>query len=376
MPGLLLLLALAWTAPAAAQAGAAQEPATPTHAAVLAQGWTALAQGQLARAANAAQQVLGGSPRDAGAAALAVEVEIVRGGASAGLDAYERWLGAKNVDAAYVLRRVASAYLNAAVRQPQSVVRLHALKALMDDGDSDAAAALNKAVAAGGLAESRALASTGNPRAVKVLIGQLQSMPDKLGTIKALAESGSKLAVPPLVAMLSDPNDDNRAGAADALGRLGARGAIDQIKPLLNDRNFTVRLNAAAALYRLEDNSGAQLLDQLLASEHPAIQLAAADALSVRPGGAWQDVVRVLAGNPDQLIQLTAARLIAPYDRDLAESVLERLRQSENLAIREEAVRVLAGKVANDFRTLRRLLRSGDATTVVTAADRILQLTR
>ena len=377
LSGLLLALIAVWTAPVAAQAGAAaQAAASPTRAAVLAQGWTALAQGQLGRASSAAQQVLNQSPRDAGAVALAVEVEITRGGASAGLDAYERWLGAKNVDAAYVLRRVASAYLDSAAHQQQSVTRLSALKALMDDGDPEAAAALNKAIAAGGIAESRAVASTGNSRAVKALIAQLQSMPDKLGTMKALAESGSELAIPPLVGMLSDPNDDNRAGAADALGRLGARGAIDQIKPLLNDRNFTVKLNAASALYRLDDNSGAQLLDQLLASEHPAIQLAAADALSVRPGGAWQNVVRVLTGNPDQLIQLTAARLIAPYDRDLAESVLERLRQSENLAIREEAVRVLAEKVANDFRTLRRLLRSGDATTVVAAADRILELTR
>jgi HEAT repeat protein len=372
--GLLLVLLTLRTVPADAQAGAAE--AGSTRSVLLAQGWTALSQGQLARASSAAQQVLNQSPRDAGGVALAVEVEIARGGAAAGLDAYERWLGAKNVDAAYVLRRVASAYLDSAAHQQQSVARLHALKALMDDGDAEAAAALNKAVAAGGVAESRVVASSGNVRAVKVLIAQLQTMPDTRGTMKALADSGSELAVPPLVAMLSDPNDDNRAGAADALGRLGARGAIDQLKPLLNDRNFTVKLNAASALYRLDDNTGAQLLDQLLASEHPAIQLAAAEALSVRPGGAWQNVVRVLTGNPDQLIQLTAARLIAPYDRELAESVLERLRLSENLAIREEAVRVLADKVANDFRTLRRLLRTSDATTVVTAADRILELTR
>jgi HEAT repeat protein len=373
LPGLLVVLLTAWSVPAAGQAAAAETGSS--RSALLAQGWTALSQGQLARASNAAQQVLTQSPRDAAAVALAVEVEIARGGASAGLDTYERWLAAKNVDAAYVLRRVAAAYLDTAARQ-QSVARLHALKALMDDGDSAAAAALNKGVAAGAVAESRELASTGNPRAVKVLIAHLQSMPDKRGTMQALAASGSELAIPPLVTMLSDANDDNRAGAADALGRLGARGAIDQLKPLLNDRNFTVKLNAASALYRLDDNTGAQLLDQLLASEHPAIQLAAADALSVRPGGAWQNVVRVLTGNPDQLIQLTAARLIAPYDRELAESVLERLRQSENLAIREEAVRVLADKVANDFRTLRRLLRSGDATTIVAAADRILELTR
>jgi HEAT repeat protein len=360
---------------------AAQAPSPPGGitplATVLAQGWSALAQGELTKASSAAQQALAEAPRSAGAVALAVEVEIVRGGPGAGLETYERWLDAKRVDEAYVLRRVAAAYLDKAVRQREGgTSRIEALKALVADGDQEAVAALAKAAEGGALLETRLMASRGDRRAVQNLTSQLKTSPDKLGTVNALVESGSKLAIPPLLELLTDVRDEHRAAAADGLGRLGAHEVIDRIKPLLNDQNFTVRMTAAAALYRLDDNSGVTLLDQLLTSDHAAVRLGAAEALSVRPGGAWQSVARALTADPDQTVQLGAAKLIAPYDRALAENVLERLRQSENPAIREEAARIIAERIANDFATLRRLLRSTDSTTVVRAASRILELTR
>lgn len=361
-------------------AGAAQtSPAQKTAgnaAAVLARGWGALAEGDLKTAASAAQKALADSPRSAAAVALAVEVEIARGGSAAGLDAYERWLGAKRVEAAHVLRRVATAYLQDAVRQKEAgASRVEALKALVADGDPDARASL---AAAGptGVLEARLLASLGDETAVRTLIAQLQSLPDKRGTIDALVESRSPLAFAPLVEMLSDARDENRAAAADGLGRLGARDAIDRITPLLQDPSFPVRMTAAKALYRLGDDGGAQLLEQLLASEHASVRMGAAEALSVRPGGNWQSVARALADDPDETVQLQAARLMAPYDRELAQRVLERLQRSENPAVREEAGRIFTERVAHDFASLRGLLRSPDRVTATRAASRILELTR
>jgi HEAT repeat protein len=308
---------------------------------------------------------------------LAVEVEIARGGLTAGLDTYERWLGAKKIEAAYVLRRVATACLQVLVRQRDAgTARIDALKALVADGDPTAVASMAQAGENAGPLETRMMAALGDEHAVRTLISQLPAQRDLGATIKALAESGSRLAIPPLLEILAKGKDDDRAAAADGLARLGAHDAVPQIKPLLDHANFTIKMTAAAALYRLGDDSGAGLLDQLLASEHGGVRLGAAEALSVRPGGAWLDVARALTSDRDEAIQLGAARLVAPYDRELADQVLRRLGQSQNPAVREEAGRLFADRVANDFVTLRSLLRSPDGGTRARAAGRILELTR
>ncbi len=339
--------------------------------AILAEGWAALAKGDLSLAGSAAQRAVNTSPNSAAALAFAVEVDVVRNGPAAGLDTYERWLAAKRIDEAYVLRRVALAYVRAAAQNP--LTRLEAVRTLSADGDPQAAAAL----AGGGPGEVSALASLGNERAVRSLVEQLR-VPggSKMGTINALVESKSTQAIPALLDLLADARPEHRAAAADGLGRLGARDAIPRLKPLLQDPAFPVRMSAASALYRLDDYSGVSQLEQLLASEHAAVRLGAAEAIAVRPTAAWQSVVRELTNAPDATVQLGAARLIAPYDRDLATSVLDRLGRSENPAVREEAGRIFVQRIAGDFKSLRKHLRSADALTVVRAASRILELTR
>ena len=348
-----------------------------SSAGALAEGWAALNGGDLTKASRAADRAMKESPLSASAVALAVEVDVVRGGTLAGLDKYESWLGARKVDDAYVLRRVAQGHLRWVSRQHAHPARLEAIKALVDDGDQNAGAELVREAAGGGLPEAKVLASVGDPRGVEMLIGQLR-LPGggKLAAIKGLAESGSKLAVAPLVELLTDVREDARAAAAEALGRLGASEAIPRIKPLLNDPVFPVKMAAAAALYRLQDYTGVSLLDGLLTSDHAAVRLSAAEAMAVNPSASWQSVVRALTNDPDTTVQLGAARLIAPYDPQLAASVLERLRGAENPAIREEAGRAFVQRVAGDFASLRRYLRSADTVTAVRAASRILELTR
>lgn len=355
-----------------------QQGAPSAEPATLAQGWTLLAKGDPAAAASIASQQLARDQYSAAALVLLVDADLARGGASAGLSAYERWLGSRRFENAYVLRRVARAMLvEATGKQSNAAARVEALKALAADGDRDAASRLEQAAAPTRIAETRALAALGNEGAVKILIAQLSSFPgSKTPIIDALGDSGSPLAVPHLKALLSDRNDLNRAAAADALGRLGAREAIDQVKPLLKDQSFTVRLKAAGALVRLNDMSGLSLLTELSSSEHAGVRVAAARELASQPDASWQSLVRSLTTDTDPAVRLEAARLIAPYDQPLASSVLDALMRDANVGIREAASDVLVQRVASDFTTLRTLLHSGDMLVRVRAAGRILDITR
>ncbi len=372
------VFAITLTALLPAPAIAQEQPSARAGAATIAEGWALLAKGDAAAAALMASQELARDPRSVPALVLAVDADLARGGASAGLSTYEKWLGNRRLDDAYVLRRVARAALvEASGKQPNAAAKLEALKALAADGDQAAAASLEQAAMSRGFGETRALASMGNERAVKMLIAQLASMPgSKTPIIDALGASGSKLAVPPLKALLSDQNDLNRAAAAEALGALAATDAIPALLPLLKDQIFMVRLKAAGALFRLNDSSGLPLLLELTANEHAAIRVAAARELASQPDANWQGVVRSLTNDPDPSVRLEAAGLIAPFDQPLASSVLDALMRDGNVGIREAASGVLVERVAADFATLRALLKSGDVGIRVKAAGRILQLTR
>lgn len=344
---------------------------------LLAEGWAALAQGDLQQAMARAEQAVAEFPRSAAAVAFAVEVGVRRGGALAGLEPYERWLGERRVDEPYALRRVAHAHLESAAANQQHPARLEARTALAADGGVDARAELARAAANGGVAERQLLASLGDSRAVGDLVTELRAPGgSKVRVINALVESRSRAAIPPLVDMLNDPREEHRAAAAEALGKLGAVDTAQRIKPLLNDPTFPVRVAAASALYRLEDYDGVQLLNELMGSEHGPVRLAAVEALSVRPPGNWLGVVRDLTRHEEAIVQLGAARLIAPYEPDVASEVLVRLSRSDNPAVREEAGRTFVQRLAADFGTLRKFLRSPDALTSVRAAARILELTR
>lgn len=345
--------------------------------AVLADGWSRLAKGDAAGAAQDASRVLAANPLSVAAAALAVEAGLASGGSKAGIDAYDRWMAARHLNDGYVLRQVARAVLVEISQKTQDLTaKLEALRALAADGDREAAASLESASAAGGFAQTRELAANGDENAVKRLIARLASTPAKAPIIDALVQSGSRLAVAPLIGLLSDPSDINRAAAADALGRLGATDAIPQLQPLLKDPVFAVKLKAAGALYALNDSSGLAFLNEVATSEHSAIRVAAEAELASHPDAGWQGMVRDLTADPDPVVRMQAAKLIAPYDQPLAKRILDELMRSDNVGIREAASEAIVGQVASDFATLRQLLLSADDRVRVQASNRILELTR
>jgi HEAT repeat protein len=363
------------SAPAVSPGAMSVEDAT-----TVTQGWAFLAQRDLERAATKVEEAGKKDPRSAAVLTLGVEVSIARGAAAAGLDFYERWLGQRSMEEPVVVRRVAEAMLREYARQSQDgSVRFEARRILAANGDASAAAAMADAAAKGSWAENCALAAMGNTRSVAALIESLPSAGRRsVQIIEALGQSGNRQAVPAVLGKLQDEQPEVRGAAAAALGRLGGTQTIARLKPLLSDRSAHVRVQAASGLYRLDDYSGIPVFQELLAnSEAPAAgRLVAAEAMASHPDQGWLALVRGLtsAGEPD--IRLSAARLIAPHDPELARSVLESLGADSNLAIREEAGRILAAEVVSDLTALRRLLRSPDSLTQVGAAGRVLALTR
>jgi HEAT repeat protein len=349
-------------------------------ATALTNGWAALAQGEIGKAAERAAALSVAHPRHPAVFALALEVEIARGGAMAGAEVYERWIGSRTTDEPVFVRRVAVAALEEAAAQTQDAeARLKALTALAGAGDVKANAALASAVNRGEIAETRTMAARGDERAVQQLAKALspsEVLPNPVSAIQALGESGSRLAVPALEGRLTDARPEVRGAAAEALARTAGTSALPRLRALINDQSSHVRVKAAAALYRLNDPTGSPLLREMAASESPQVRLVAAEALSPKPDATWQALVRGLTQAPEPDVRLAAARMAATFDRDLASSVLGTLGQDANQAISQEASRTLAGDVARDLGSLRGLLRHRDRLTRVGAAATVLTLTR
>jgi len=366
---------------AGAIAVSAQTPAPkpPPEAATIAVGWAALANGDARRGSEIGAAALQQFPRNPAALSLYVQAEVARGGSAAGLAAYERWLGTKRLENAYVLRHVALGVLReAAANDSAANLRREAYMALADEGDAPAMDDIRRNAAANGLVENQILGKLGDEAAIRRLIATLKTTPGtREQLITALAATRSPLVVPPLIQLLSDRNDITRAAAADALGVLGATQAVAQIRPLLGENEMPyVRMTAAGALYRLNDASGLAFLRQMQNSEHPQVRLDALRTMSQDPDPSWQSAVRALAHDPDANIRRQAAELIAPYDLETARAVLEELNSDGNLAIREEAARIFVEKVATDLTALRRYLHGPDGLIKARSANRILALTR
>ena len=365
------------------QPSAAQPPVvTSQEALLLAQGWGYLSSGDIAHAAGVSAQILTQFPLSEAGLALGVETELRQTGWAGALDLYERWLGARHVDDPYALRRIARAVLHDAIRNVET--RTAALQALIADGDADAVAQANTASKAGRFGDTQALATTGDERAIRALIAQLDAYPDARGpVIEALAASKSKLAVPALVKLLDDPREQTQAQAANALGRIGDPSVTEKLRPLLEaSRAYPVRFMAAQALGQLGDASGVAFLRNALdaAAAYPnasLVQVQAAEALAnIGPDTGWIDSARGLLNDPDPNVRAHAAKIIAPYDNAVAKATLTALGNDPNPAIRQEAAQFLAERVAGDFATLRLLLRSSDAAARASAAARILEISR
>ncbi len=133
---------------------------------------------------------------------------------------------------------------------------------------------------------------------------------------------------------------------------------------------------AVGSLLKLGDPSGMAQAYEWFRSDVGDIKLKAAEVTSINPDAVWQAHVRQLLQDPDPMVRIGAARLLGRHDPGAAMWALQSLTNDENLAIREEAQRVLPEAIGGDFAELRRYLRAADADTRIRAALRIVELTR
>lgn len=347
-------------------------------ATTITQGWALLAQGEVGAAADKASAALAASPRGAAALALAAEVEIARGGATAGLDFYERWLGNRTLEEPAVLRRLALALLKEVSLQSQNpAARFQALEALAADGDPTALAALQEGAGQDQLSNWRALAALGSQAAVAVLVKQLEG--DGAGdatTLEALGKSRQASAIAAVSSKLKDPRPEVRAAAVDAVAALGGAAAVTSLRPMLKDPTAFVNVRAAKALFELNDMSGEPLLSSLLSPEFPeATRLMGVEGMAARPDARWMDAVRSLTNAASPEVRLSAAKLLTPFDPATAERTFDLLAGDSNPAIQEAASRRFA-ESTRDLTRLRQLLGHADRRTRISGAARLIELTR
>jgi HEAT repeat protein len=176
--------------------------------------------------------------------------------------------------------------------------------------------------------------------------------------------------------MLDSPRPEIRVAAATALGDLDAKTAMARLRHALDDPLLLPRMAAAGSLLRLGDVSVMVRFYEWFRSEAADLRLKAAEYSSFNRDAMWQSVVRQLLQDNDPMVRIGAARLLGRHDPGAAMWALRPLTNDENIAIREEAQRVLPEAIGGDFAELRRYLRAADADTRVRAALRIVELTR
>ncbi len=158
------------------------------------------------------------------------------------------------------------------------VLAVEALIELLRDGDEQV-----QALAASALVKTGGIAI---PSLIAALTDPVTGL--RRRAIWVLAMIGDARAVDPLIDMLRQPDVKTRRYAADALGRIGARQAIQPLINALNDDDKRVRWDAARALDRFQDEAIEPLVQVLYRGTNHARE-AAANAL------AWMGDARAVA---------------------------------------------------------------------------------
>lgn len=255
-------------------------------AASLARGWAALREGRPAEAVRIGTALLKDPWSSHDAIALCIAASLEQGGATAGLDIYERWVTSHAEDP-YLLRVVAASALGELAVSTEPRLRVAALAALAAEGDTGARQALTTGDTAEARAESDdALARLGDPQS-SVTLESLATHPIgdmRLFAVAAQADKNADGAWISIVeALLQDPDPLLRVRAAEVLIRRAGDPASGRAALLtaLSDPNPAVRSEAAALLPELVDRGRPDLalFRRLLRDPLPETRIAAARAL-------------------------------------------------------------------------------------------------
>lgn len=197
-----------------------------------------------------------------------------------------------------------------AMDDPDSDVRLAAVRALGIRPGTETVAALITGLREPTLASERVVERLANPAAAPFLISELdrslsagdRSVPEqavRAGLARALGLIGDLAAERPLVQLLRAGGGEEQVSAARALGTCGTAASVPGLRRALAQGEAPVRIQAATALGRLRATEAAADLERTLADPNWWLRASSALALS-RMGKPGIDILRRVARGGDE----------------------------------------------------------------------------
>ena len=358
----------------------AQAAAPASREAQLARGWTELAAGRSANAAEIAGRLLLASPGDHAVISLSVAAALAGPTPMRALDEYEKWLTASRREDPFLLEEIGAGVLRTLTGSTDARVRYTAIGALAQHGDPAARKQLDALSREKNLpveAEA-ALARSGNAAGLQRLAARVSAggPQDKSLAIEALKTSGQPGVAPAIAEGLRDPAPPTRMSAALALAELGATEAIPQLKAALADSEPPARGVIEIALGLLGDPEHQATVSELATSRLPDYRLLHARRSAERePRGAWPTVAESLLNDPDPAVRLGAIKLLLSHERfEAAAAALAAALDDPSAPFRTMAAALLVGVPQTDrgYALIRQALRDPLADIRVEAARALL----
>lgn len=372
----LLVVALTLPSPAAAR----QAPATKALAPIV-KAEQALQKGEFEDAADAARDVLRGTPGDRRAATVLVTALARSDDVDGAYEAYDQHVKQTKAEDATLLAPVAEATLRQLSSERSNEISADALAALAARGDAASLDRLKslaqpKPPAQPSVLAVAALAGLGDAASRNALAGYLaEPAPGpRITALRVLGTSAPATLVPLLDGPLADPNPLVRVAAIEAAAAAGAKTLIPALKQAMTERDGLVRLHAAAALHRLGDPGGKEALDAAFATGLPDAAVIAASAFAGSRDRSWVPRLVPVLKNENTLMAVRAAALLVPTtERAAALATLRTALQDPSPVVRDEAAAHLADAAAGDLALLRPMLKDPSAVVRLRASTAVLK---
>jgi len=181
-------------------------------------------------------------------------------------------------------------------------------------------------------------------KAVKALCGVVLNHPNKyvrISAIWALKDLGAKEAIPDIVPLLKDQDENIRGRVVEALSKLGAKEAIPDIVPLLKDSDEVVRCSAVDALKELGAKEAIPALVPLLKDSDEVVRRSAVDALKELGAKEAIPALVPLLKDSDKAVRRRAVEALDSLeDKEAIPALVAFLKDSDEL-VRHRAVEAL-----------------------------------
>lgn len=166
--------------------------------------------------------------------------------------------------------------------------------------------------------------------------------------------------IEPLISCLSDENEDVRSSAANALGDIGDSRAVELLIGCLSDENEDVRSSAASALGKIGDSRAVELLIGRLSDENWSVRSSAASALGEIGEPAIKPLIACLSDENED-VRSSAAEALGELSDNRAVEPLIACLSDEDAIVRSSAAKALnylEWRPENDEREIQYLIAS------------------